>query len=126
MGIYKSIKHKPGAYVRIEGLTPPPPPTFDQINPEYPGNLIVLADMARPCFDGEIYWIMHERLKSLADANGETERIEETTGIKIKTFNSCPYGYLLIGQIETSEHIKVFPAGIMVAVDWQEGMRLWD
>lgn len=125
MSIAKNFKYKPGVYIRLEGFAPPQP-TFDEISPDYPGNLTILADMARPRFDGEIYWIMSDRLKARADANGESKRIEETTGIKIKTRSDFPYGHIFIGQIETDNHVRIFPGGICVDVDLQGEMRQWD
>lgn len=115
----KTKEKYPGRYLQID--SPPidfAPSSFGDMNPEYPANLVILADMAREYFRGEIFLIMTEKLKAAADANGESKRMEELTGLSIRTMDPGAYGCIFVGQIDDTGRAFVFPAAVHVDVEW--------
>ena len=110
-------RNRPGIYIEISGLKlprEPEPVPFGRYNDEYPGCLEVLADLARKhCGDG-LSLIMGESLRAEAEANGEKERMEEITGLKIATRKDFPNGYVAVGRICKNDTVEVFPGVICV------------
>ena len=109
---------KYGKYIDVNmpPIPPLPPLPFGRFNPGYPGNLKMLAGMAREKFEGEIYLLMSEKTKAVADTTGDTEIMEKATGLKILTVDH-PYGLITIGQLNARNQAVIFPAGVQVDVE---------
>lgn len=109
---------RPGTYMYFceKPLPPPapmPPIPFRVLNKDYPDNVKTLVDIARKSFKGEIHLLMSEKTKAVADATGDSEIMEKATGLKILTID-CPYGAVMVGQLDTENHPVLFPAAVVV------------
>ena len=100
-------------YVKSDTPKLPPIP-FGEQNSKYPENLQILAKMAREKTSGDLVLLMNGATKSIADTTGDTEIMENATGLKIVTADTLPHGYVFVGNATHDGSPSVFPAAVFV------------